>query len=55
MDKFRSIRVDAAEITPEQVYLNRRMFMKAAGVTGLVGLLAACGLQAGNEPPAGQA
>lgn len=55
MDKFRSIRVDAAEITPEQVYLNRRMFMKAAGVTGLAGLLAACGLQAGNEPPAGQA
>jgi len=54
MDKFRSIRVDAAEITPEQVYLNRRMFMKAAGVTGLAGLLAACGLQPGAEPPAGQ-
>jgi len=55
MDKNRSFRVDAAEITPEQVYLNRRMFMKAVGVTGLAGLLAACGLRPGDEPPAEQA
>ncbi|OGO33933.1 MAG: mononuclear molybdenum enzyme YedY [Chloroflexi bacterium RBG_16_54_18] len=54
MDNYRSIRVDTAEITPEPVYINRRMFMKAVGVTSLAGLLAACGLQPGEEQPAEQ-
>ena len=54
MDNYRSIRLEPAEITPEQVYINRRMFMKAVGVTSLAGLLAACGLQPGEEQPAEQ-
>lgn len=41
--------IDPAEITPESVYLNRRLFMKAAGATGLAALLAACGVQPAPE------
>ncbi len=37
--------IKSSEITPEGVYLNRRAFMKAAGVTSLTTLLAACGVQ----------
>src|SRR3989304_3212962 len=38
MQKIRS-----SEITPEQVYLNRRAFIKAAGISTLGAFLAACG------------
>ena len=34
--------IPSSEITPEEVYINRRKFMQAAGVTGLAALLAAC-------------
>jgi methionine sulfoxide reductase catalytic subunit len=41
---YRSIRLRSSEITPEEVYLNRREFMKQAGVLGAgTLLLAACG------------
>lgn len=36
----------SAEITPEPIYLNRRNFMKAAGLVGAGVVLAACGVQA---------
>jgi len=32
----------SSEITPEGLYLNRRAFLKAAGLIGVGGLLAAC-------------
>jgi sulfoxide reductase catalytic subunit YedY len=34
----------SSEITPEALYFNRRTFLKAAGLMGIGGLLAACGL-----------
>jgi sulfoxide reductase catalytic subunit YedY len=34
-----------SEITPEAVYLNRRAFLRAAGMVGAGALLAACGMQ----------
>jgi sulfoxide reductase catalytic subunit YedY len=34
----------SSEITPEALYFNRRAFLKAAGLLGVGGLLAACGL-----------
>jgi sulfoxide reductase catalytic subunit YedY len=37
----------SSEITPEALYFNRRAFLKAAGLLGVGGLLAACGV-----PPA---
>lgn len=37
----------SSEITPEGLYINRRAFLKAAGLLGVGGLLAACGV-----PPA---
>ncbi|HEX7568417.1 MAG TPA: protein-methionine-sulfoxide reductase catalytic subunit MsrP [Anaerolineaceae bacterium] len=37
----------SSEITPEALYFNRRAFLKAAGLLGFGGLLAACGV-----PPA---
>jgi sulfoxide reductase catalytic subunit YedY len=43
------VKVDPSEITPEQVYLSRRAFMRAAGAVGSAGLLAACGVQPGEE------
>ena len=54
------VRINPSEITPEQVYLSRRAFMRAAGAAGGAGLLAACGVQAdvpaapaeGMPPPA---
>ena len=40
------------EATPEEVFLNRRKFLKAAGVTtlGAVGILAGCGGERAFEP-----
>jgi sulfoxide reductase catalytic subunit YedY len=43
------VKVNPSEITPEQVYLSRRAFMRAAGAVGSAGLLAACGVQPGEE------
>lgn len=37
----------SSEITPEALYINRRAFLKATGLLGIGGLLAACGV-----PPA---
>ncbi len=34
----------SSEITPEALYFNRRAFLKAAGLLGVGGLLAACGV-----------
>jgi len=39
----------SSEITPEAVYLNRRTFLRAAGIAGAGALLAACGVK---EQPA---
>ncbi|MFZ6031086.1 MAG: protein-methionine-sulfoxide reductase catalytic subunit MsrP [Chloroflexota bacterium] len=50
--KMQSVPLHPAEITPESVYLNRRSFLKAAGIVGASALLAACGLGApDNAPP----
>ena len=38
----------SSEITPQAVYLNRRAFLRAAGLTGAAAVLAACGV----TPPA---
>lgn len=43
MTTYRSTKpIPSSEITPEDVYLNRRKFMKAAGLAGAAALLAAC-------------
>jgi len=41
--KFLSPAIPSSEITPEQVYMNRRSFLKAMGVVAAGALLAACG------------
>jgi len=42
--RFESVPVPSSEITPEEVYLNRREFLKAMGIVSAAGLaLAACG------------
>ena len=46
------VKINPSEITPEQVYLSRRRFMK--GVGALVAssfILAACGIQDPTKPP----
>jgi sulfoxide reductase catalytic subunit YedY len=42
MTKYKSVPVRSSEITPKQVYLSRRDFMKAATVATSAALLAAC-------------
>lgn len=42
MKQFSKIPIRSSEITPEHVYLNRRQFMRLAGVVGAGALLAAC-------------
>jgi methionine sulfoxide reductase catalytic subunit len=37
--------IPSSEITPEALYINRRNFMKIAGISGAAALLAACGVQ----------
>ena len=46
--KKRGWEIPDREATSEDVYMNRRRFMKAAGATGIgaVGLLAGCGSEA---------
>jgi methionine sulfoxide reductase catalytic subunit len=41
-DLYKSVPIRSSEITPKQVYLSRRDFMKAATVTASAALLAAC-------------
>jgi sulfoxide reductase catalytic subunit YedY len=42
--QYTTVQINPSEITPEEVYINRRQFMKAIGVASLSGLvLAACG------------
>jgi sulfoxide reductase catalytic subunit YedY len=40
----------SSEITPEALYFNRRVFLKTAGLMGVGGLLAACGLATPPTP-----
>ncbi len=51
------VKIKSSEITPEQVYLNRRQFMKGLGVLALGTTLAACGVDqpASTAVPAGDA
>jgi sulfoxide reductase catalytic subunit YedY len=49
MTKYRSLPIRSSEITPEHIYLNRRQFMKAAGVAGAGALLAACTPETGGD------
>ncbi|MBN1310207.1 MAG: protein-methionine-sulfoxide reductase catalytic subunit MsrP [Anaerolineae bacterium] len=44
-NSYKSVPIQSSEITPENIYMNRRLFMKAAGTAGLSTLLAACGVQ----------
>jgi sulfoxide reductase catalytic subunit YedY len=47
---YKSVPVRSSEITPKQVYLSRRDFMKAATVAASAALLAACAPSATEEP-----
>jgi sulfoxide reductase catalytic subunit YedY len=51
MKRTASVPVKSSEITPEEVYLNRRNFMKAAGLAGAGALLAACTPQSATQAP----
>ncbi|MGB5058233.1 MAG: twin-arginine translocation signal domain-containing protein, partial [Candidatus Promineifilaceae bacterium] len=42
--------IPSSEITPEQVYLNRRSFMKGATLAAAGALLAACGPDMSGAP-----
>jgi len=46
---YKSVPVRSSEITPKQVYLSRRDFMKAATVAASAALLAACAPSAADE------
>jgi sulfoxide reductase catalytic subunit YedY len=48
-------KIPSSEITPEHVYLNRRQFMKTAGVAAGAALLAACGAKSATEAPTSEA
>jgi sulfoxide reductase catalytic subunit YedY len=50
-EKMKSVPVKSSEITPEHVYVNRRQFLAAMGITGTAALLAACGVK---ETPTAQ-
>jgi len=47
---YKSIPIRSSEITPKQVYLSRRDFMKAATVAASAALLAACAPSVTEEP-----
>ncbi len=51
---FKSVPVLPSEITPKAAYLSRRDFLKAAGILTGGALLAACSVEAGGTPRAGQ-
>ncbi|MBN2501324.1 MAG: protein-methionine-sulfoxide reductase catalytic subunit MsrP [Anaerolineales bacterium] len=48
-------KIPSSEITPEHIYLNRRQFMKTAGVAASAALLAACGVKTSPETPTSDA
>jgi len=48
-DKIRSVPVHSSEITPKEVFLSRREFLKAMGVAAGGALLAACAPQLADE------
>ncbi len=50
LKNYRSVPVRPSEITPEHLYLNRRSFLKAIGITGAGALLAACAVKPENTP-----
>jgi sulfoxide reductase catalytic subunit YedY len=49
-NKHRSVAVLPSELTPQSLYLNRRDFLKAAGLLGGSALLAACAPQSAGSP-----
>jgi sulfoxide reductase catalytic subunit YedY len=49
---YKSIKMNSSEITPKQLYLSRRDFLKAAGILTGSALLAACAPQATGTPVA---
>jgi len=49
MTQYNSVPIRSSEITPRQVYLSRRDFMKAATVTASAALLAACAPSAAEQ------
>ncbi len=50
--KLKHVEVPSSEITPEELYLSRRQFMKLAGIAGFTAFLAACGVaQSGGPTP----
>jgi sulfoxide reductase catalytic subunit YedY len=51
-NKYKSVPVLSSEITPKELFLSRRDFMKAAGFAGMGALLAACAPQAAATPVA---
>ena len=50
MTKYKSIPIRSSEITPKQVYLSRRDFMKAATLATGAALLAACAPSVAGQP-----
>ena len=52
MNQHRSVPIQSSEITPHSLYLNRRDFLKAAGIATGSALLAACAPKAGVSPEA---
>ncbi len=42
--KLKHLEIPSSEITPESLYLNRRDFLKAAGIVSATAFLAACGV-----------
>ncbi len=46
--KLKHLEIPSSEITPEKMYLNRRQFMKMAGLAGATAFLAACGAGTGS-------
>jgi|SRR6266540_219086 sulfoxide reductase catalytic subunit YedY len=49
---YKSIKINSSEITPKQLYLSRRDFLKAAGILTGSALLAACAPQVKGTPAA---
>ena len=49
-NRYKSVPVKPSEITPEDVYLSRRQFLKAMGIAGAGALLAACAPQVKTAP-----
>lgn len=50
---YRSVPVKSSEITPEEVYLNRRQFIKSMGFVGMSGLLLAACAPRGQQSETG--